>query len=167
MKKTLYSFLSPARLSIVYVFIFLSPLSTALTVAGEVPPSSIFGKYVKKTRVCVPDVEGKSISCEEVEDYLIATKGQDNSINVEIYVYYHGGHACELEGSGEWKGNKIIIKKKHEWMLGTCILEASISGKELTLRDQKFECKQMFCGARGLLDNVRLEREKEEAPCTR
>ncbi|WP_374282861.1 hypothetical protein [Novosphingobium sp.] len=68
---------------------------------------------------------------------------------------FFNGHTCDLEGTAELKGNKLVFTDPDGWDGKVCRLEIWRQGKDLRWTDRDNGCHS-YCGMRGNLTGGRM-----------
>ena len=68
---------------------------------------------------------------------------------------FFNGHTCDLEGTAELKGNKLVFTDPEGWDGKVCRLEIWRQGKDLRWTDRDNGCHS-YCGMRGNLTGGRM-----------
>jgi hypothetical protein len=127
------------------------------------PPQTIYGNYARQVEDCyIGSSNEEKPVCEKnkVRDFLIITKGKNKSIDLKLKLHFFNGHTCEMDGPARWSnGHLEVIDFNADGTPDFCYLDVEVSKLRITLHDPDGKCTRGYCGTRGMLEGVILERE--------
>ena len=112
------------------------------------PPKNIFGLYAPAGKS--PPRPGR--------DSIRVTSHAQGKVNLAVKLYYANGHTCQLDKEGEWKEDHLLVVADGLNPKEACQLEARFTEGRIRLSDEGQRCAQVYCGTRGKLDGVVLNR---------
>ncbi len=89
-------------------------------------------------------------------DSIRVTPGKKGQVGVAIRLYYDNGHTCNLNKSGTWDSDHVLVAADGLTQNEQCKLEAYFPRGGILLKDEAQRCAQVYCGTRGKLDAVSL-----------
>jgi len=134
-------------------------LAAMQTTIAAAPPEHVVGVYSKSVPHCDFDADGRPIRCEGViRDRLTITR-KKNQPHIDLRLGGQVGHACSLSARGKWIDSRLVAESKASTNPGkVCRLEITFDENTATLHDADQSCYEMYCSARGRIDNVSLPR---------
>ena len=157
-----------------FAYFSLLLFAPSISLADDIPPISIFGKYENKHTVytnCYATEQGASCVCgngsfadensycqhEAIDTLLIQRdKAERNAINIEINTAGKDVYACSYDGSGNWenKADRAVVNSDINDSDQNCSI-ALIFKNNLAYVVTKTDnaCRQ-FCGTRASLDGM-------------
>ncbi len=124
-------------------------LATLWSCAGAVgrqsatgPPGIIFGLY------------------NNGQDSVRVTPAEKGGVSVVLQLYYASGNTCGLEKEGAWEHDHVSIVAEALEANQQCKLQLFFPKGHVLLKDEGGRCTQVYCGAHGQLDGVKLPKSR-------
>ncbi len=119
--------------------------------AGEVPPSSIFGRYSETEPLCFDPKEGEDeydCSGNPVENYIEIKAGPGNEVIVTGELWFLNGHQCgPFEGRAEWVHDSLRMPNLEDEE-NRCVLIMRFRDNKVYTEDPGSFCRiPLMCGA--------------------
>ncbi len=89
-------------------------------------------------------------------DSIRVTKEAGDRIGVNLKLYYANGHTCRLNKEGKWSQDHVAIVTEGLDANRPCRLNLFFENDRVLVKDDAFQCAQVYCGTRGKLDNASL-----------
>lgn len=101
---------------------------------------------------------GRYGSARSGRDAIRIIPKSNGKIGFILHLYYANGHTCQLEKEGEWRDDHIVILAEGLKENEPCRLQAFFSKGRITLKEEGRRCAEVYCGTRGKLDGVTLNK---------
>jgi hypothetical protein len=118
----------------------------SLPAAGQAPnrpAQTIFGVYGQP---------------QSGRDSVRITEKANGQIGVNLKLYYANGHTCQLNQDGQWVEDHVAVVADGIDATRPCRLNFFFEKGRVLLKDDGFQCASVYCGTRGKLDNVSLQK---------
>ena len=120
---------------------------------GQIPRRA-YGQFSRTDEACfvANNEEGRSCEGEIDSSILVLPEGLDR-VGVYALLFFFNGHTCQFEGQGQWQQGKVVVNHYEE---NSCQLTLSYDESGITTAATE-PCRD-YCGMRGTLDGIELER---------
>ncbi len=132
--------------------------------------SDVNGSYTHKHKADVYDPDKEEWSSFETSDILVLKKTSDRNLHFCFELYFTNGHQCVMEDNAKWVGENRYEYLEHdaESRATECRLVIHVGTDRIKLQDMGANCREKYCGARGVIDGVEFNRSskgKEDLEC--
>ena len=120
---------------------------------GDIP-TRVYGQFSRTDPSCFIDYSAEGRTCEGEIDSTIAVLPEGfERAGVYALLFFDNAHTCQFEGVAEWQKGQLIATHREQ---NDCRLTLSYSDQGL--RTSATESCREYCGMRGSLDGIELER---------
>lgn len=91
-------------------------------------------------------------------DSVQVVKKANDQIGVSVKLYYANGHTCQLTQDGKWSNDHVAVIAEGLDANHSCRLNLFFKNGRVLLQDEGLQCAPVYCGTRGKLDSVSLQK---------
>jgi hypothetical protein len=125
--------------------------SAGVAADGRLELRTVEGVY--KHRFENGDVNGRKYVSEDVLE--IVPLSSDRAY-VRLRLNFYNGHLCALSGVAHVQDKALVYRPVAPAINGPCELRLEASSDKITFADRDDHCREVYCGARGMLRGMSL-----------
>ncbi len=114
-----------------------------------------YGQFSRTDEACFVANNAEGRECEgEIDSTIVVLPESLDRVGVYALLFFFNGHTCQFEGQGQWRGGQIVASHQEQ---SSC--ELTLSYGEAGITTAASDSCRDYCGMRGTLDGIALERQ--------